>query len=94
MLCHVFWGQVEYKIVCFITMTYRDNFSKHPSAPETGNPAYTRTCLAQSSDFESQANTDYSASLPFSRFPMRLTSNWVSERSSQHLKYLVKFTNK
>ena len=33
----------------WITMTY---FSKHPIAPETGSPAYTRTCLAQSSDLE------------------------------------------
>ena len=48
-----------------ITMTCRGNFSKHPIAPETGSPAYTRTCLAQSSDFKSQAITDYSASLPF-----------------------------
>ena len=29
-----------------ITMTYRGNFSKHPVAPETGSPAYTRTGLA------------------------------------------------
>ena len=34
-------------------MTYRGNFSKHPIAPETGSPAYTRTRLAQSSDLES-----------------------------------------
>ena len=33
-------------------MTYRGNFSKHPVALETGSPAYTRTCLAQSSDLE------------------------------------------
>ena len=33
-------------------MTYRGNFSKHPIAPETGSPAYTRTRLAQSSDLE------------------------------------------
>ena len=44
-------------------------------------------------DLELQANTDYSASLPFSRCPMRLTSNWVTERSSQYLIHLVKFTN-
>ena len=74
-------------------MTYRGNFSKHPIAPETGSPGYTRTCLAQSSDLELQANTDYSASLPFSRCPMHLTSNWVTERSSQYLIHLVKFTN-
>ena len=35
-----------------ITMTYRGNFSKHPIAPETGSPAYTRTHLAQFSDLE------------------------------------------
>ena len=34
----------------WITMTYTGNFFKHPIAPETGSPAYTRTCLAQSSD--------------------------------------------
>ena len=33
-------------------MTCRGNFSKHPIAPETGSPAYTRTRLAQSSDLE------------------------------------------
>ena len=65
-----------------ITMTYKSNFSEHPIAPETGSPAYTQTCLAQSSDIELQANTDYSASLPFSRCPIHLTSNWVTERSS------------
>ena len=32
------------------SLTYRGNFSKHPNAPETGSPAYTRTSLAQSSD--------------------------------------------
>ena len=74
-------------------MTYRGNFSKHPIAPETGSPGYTRTYLAQSPDLELQANTDYSASLPFSRCPMHLTSNWVTERSSQYLIHLVKFTN-
>ena len=72
-------------------MTYRGNFFKHPITPETESPAYTRTCLAQSSDL--QANTGYSAILPFSRCPMRLTSNWVTERSSQYLIHLVKFTN-
>ena len=40
-----------------------------------------------------QVNTDYSASLPFSRCLMRLTSIWVTERSSQYLIHLVKFTN-
>ena len=36
-------------------ITYKGNFSKHPIAPETGSPAYTRTRLAQSSDLnESQ----------------------------------------
>ena len=69
------------------------NFSKHPIAPKTGSPAHTRTCLAQSLDFKLQANTDYSAGLPFSRCPMRLTNNWVTERSSQYLIHLVKFTN-
>ena len=29
-------------------MTYRGDSSKHPIAPETGSPAYTRTYLAQS----------------------------------------------
>ena len=76
-----------------ITMTYRGNFSKHPIAPKTGSPAHTRTCLAQSPDFKLQANTDYSDGLPFSRCPMRLTNNWVTERSSQYLIHLVKFTN-
>ena len=33
-------------------MTYRGNFSKYPTAPETRRPAYTRTRLAQSSDLE------------------------------------------
>ena len=33
-------------------MTYRGNFSKHPIAPETGSPAYTRTRLAHSFDLE------------------------------------------
>ena len=56
----------------WITMTYRGNFSEHPIAPETGSLAHTRTCLAQLSGFELQANIDYSASLPFSRCPMRL----------------------
>ena len=33
----------------WIAMTYRCNdVSKHPVAPETGSPAYTPTCLAQS----------------------------------------------
>ena len=76
-----------------ITMTYRGNFSEHPIAPKTGIPAHTQTCLAQSPDFKLQANTDYSASLPFSRCPMRLTNNWVAERSSQYLIHLVKFIN-
>ena len=31
-------------------LTYRGNYSKHPIAPETGSPAYTRTRLAQFSD--------------------------------------------
>ena len=53
----------------WITMAYRGNFSKHPIAPGTGSPAYTRTYLAQSSDFELQAKSDYSAGLPFSRCP-------------------------
>ena len=74
-------------------MTYRVNFSEHPIAPEIGSPANTRTCFAHSSDFELRANTDYSASLPFSRFPMRLTSNWVTERSSQYLIDLAEVTN-
>ena len=74
-------------------MTYRDNFSKHPIAPETGSPAYTWTRLAQSSDLELKANTGYSASLSFLGCPMRPTSSWVNERSSQYLIHLVKFTN-
>ena len=77
----------------YIAMTYRGNFSKHPIAPETGSPAYTRICLAQASDLELQSNIDYSASLPFWRCTMRLTGNWVTERSSQYLIRLVKFTN-
>ena len=77
----------------WITMACRGDFSKHPIAPETGSPAYTRTCLTQSSDFKLQANTDYSASLPFSRCPMCLTSNWVTETSSQYPRHLVKLTN-
>ena len=36
---------------------------------------------------------DASASLPFSRCPMRLTRNWVTERSSHYLIHLVKLTN-
>ena len=76
-----------------ITMTYRGNFSKHPIAPKTGSPVHTRTCLAQSLDFKLQANTDYSASLAFSRCPMRLTNNWVTERSSQYLIHLVESTD-
>ena len=84
-------------IIClvslYITMTYTGDISKHPIAHETGSPAYTRTCLAQASDFKLPAVTDYSASLPFQRCPMRLTSNWVTERLSQYLIHLVKFTN-
>ena len=35
MLCHVFWSQVEYKIVCFISQikdvqTDTEDLSKHP----------------------------------------------------------------
>ena len=51
------------------SMTYRGNSSKHPIAPETGSPAYTGTFLAQSSDLELQANTDYSASCFFRDAP-------------------------
>ena len=36
---------------------------------------------------------DYSASLLFLRCPVHLTGNWVTERSSQYLIHLVKFTN-
>ena len=74
-------------------MTYRGNFSKHPIAPETGSPAYTRTRLAQSSDLELKANTGYSACLSFLECPVRPTSGWVNERSFQYLIHLVKFTN-
>ena len=54
-----------------INLTFLDvrlviaNFSKHPIAPETGSPAYTRTRLAQSSGLKLKANTGYSASLSF-----------------------------
>ena len=74
-------------------MTYRGSFSKHPIAPETGSPAYTQTRLAQSSELELKANTGYSASLSFLGCPMRPTSSWVNERSSQYLIHLVKFTD-
>ena len=74
-------------------MTYRGNFSEHPIAPETGSPAYTRICLAQFLDFELKAKSDYSASLPFSRCPVRHASNLVTESSFQYLINLVKFTN-
>ena len=74
-------------------MTCRVNFSKHSIAPETGSPDYTRTCLAQSLDFQIKANTDYSASLSFLGCPMHFTSSWVDERSSQYLIHLVTLTN-
>ena len=37
--------------------------SHTPITVETGSPAYTRTCLAQSSDVEIKANTNYLGSL-------------------------------
>ena len=43
---------VIHPVSLWTDMTYRSNFSKHPIAPETGSPAYTRTRLAQSSDLE------------------------------------------
>ena len=74
-------------------MTYRGNLADHPIAPETGRQAYTRIRLAQSSELELKANTRYSASLSFLGCPMRPTSSWVNERSSQYLIHLVKLTN-
>ena len=74
-------------------MIYRGNFSKHPVAPETGSLAYTRTRLAQSSDLElkpTQATLLVCLSLGC---PMRPTSSWVKERSSQYLIYLVIISN-
>ena len=44
-------------------MSYWVDFPKRQSLSETGSPAYTRTCLAQSSDLESIANTDCPGSL-------------------------------
>ena len=43
---------VIHPVSLWTNMTYRGSFSKHPIAPETGSPAYTRTRLAQSSDLE------------------------------------------
>ena len=40
-----------------------------------------------------KANTAYSASLSFLGCPMRPTSSWVKERSSQYLIYLVIISN-
>ena len=73
-------------------MTYRGNFSKHSFVPETGSPGYARTRLAQSSQNKSQ-HAGCSASLSFLGCPMRPTSSWVNERSSQYLIYLVIISN-
>ena len=43
---------VIHPVSLWTNMSYRGNFSKHPIAPETGSPAYTWTCLAQSSDLK------------------------------------------
>ena len=68
-------------------------FSKHPIAPETGSPAYTRTRLAQSSDLEIVSqHRDYSASLSFFEMP-HVSHKQYTERSSEYLIHLVKFTN-
>ena len=74
-------------------MTYRGNFSKHPIAPETGSPAYTRTRLAQSSDLElkpQQATLLVCLSWDALCVPQAVG---VKERSSQYLIYLFIISN-
>ena len=73
-------------------MTYRGNFSKHSIAPETesGLCAHTFGTVFR---LRIKANTGYSASPSFLGCPVRPSSSWVNERSSQYLIYLVILSN-
>ena len=73
-------------------MTYRGNFSKHPVAPKQVVWPI-RGHFGTVFGLRIKANIGYSASLCFLGCPMRPTSSWVKERSSQYLIYLVIISN-
>ena len=69
-------------------MAYRGNFSKHPVAPETGSPVYTRTRLAQSSDLELKANTGYTVPVCLSWDALYVPQVVGSMRGHQSISYI------
>ena len=83
-------------------IAYRDNFSKHPIAPETGSPTCMRTRFVQYSDLKLQTKSDYSASLPFQRCPCAsqaieslrghpsISYIWLNSLTFNHITILLK----
>ena len=76
-----------------LTMTYRGNFYKHPIAPETGSPAHTRTCLAQSLDLNYNP-TQTTLLVCLSRDTPCVSQAFGSLRGHPRISYIwLKFTN-
>ena len=73
-------------------MTYRGNFSKHPVAPETGSPAYTRIRLAHSSDLELKP-TQATLLVCLSWDALRVPQAVGSKRGHPSISYLVIISN-